>query len=215
MSYYPKSQIKTNLYTNGEELAYKNTGEPFKGYYYQISTGKYFSGKNPDDGIPLELTPYNPSIGDIPTAGVFYPSDLTTNPNNSDKLISLVNDVPTRPDGTAYPIQFSTKPYTNIASPRLIPSYSPAIPTNDDYLKGFYIRYFCKKNNELIYIEINQDTFNKLSNNDPLIASELYTPTRITWQLGNESANMNTIKGIEQDLKWYGFSQYFKGNFVS
>jgi len=55
MPYYPKSQVKTNLYTNGGELAYALNLEPYAGYYYQTSDGKYFSGKSPSSPASQEL----------------------------------------------------------------------------------------------------------------------------------------------------------------
>ena len=36
--YYPKSQIKTNLYTNGVEYILSTTKSGYSGFYYQIST---------------------------------------------------------------------------------------------------------------------------------------------------------------------------------
>jgi hypothetical protein len=47
--YYPKSQIKPNLYTNGEEYVIESTNSSYIGYYYLTSTGKAFTGRNPDD----------------------------------------------------------------------------------------------------------------------------------------------------------------------
>ena len=49
--YYPASQIKTNIYTNGTELVIKSDNQKYIGYYYKTSDGKYFSGKTPDDKI--------------------------------------------------------------------------------------------------------------------------------------------------------------------
>ena len=43
--YYPKSQVKTNLYTNGGELIVYSTKEEYKGYYFETSTGKKYAGK--------------------------------------------------------------------------------------------------------------------------------------------------------------------------
>ena len=42
--YYPLSEITPNLYTNGIDLAYKQTGKPYKGYYYSTTDGKYYTG---------------------------------------------------------------------------------------------------------------------------------------------------------------------------
>ena len=33
--YYPKSQIKTNLFTNGNEYFLSTNGESYTGYYYK------------------------------------------------------------------------------------------------------------------------------------------------------------------------------------
>jgi hypothetical protein len=41
----PKSQIKENQYTSGNELVEKGSFKPYKGDYYIISGDKYFSGK--------------------------------------------------------------------------------------------------------------------------------------------------------------------------
>lgn len=211
MAYYPKSQIKTNLYTNGGELAYKTTQEEYIGFYYRVSNGRSYTGKNPNDGVPIELVPFNPSVVDNNTEG--NPSFFAQPDQDYNQAITSVNDVPTQPDGTPYPIQVNSKPYPVKIQPRFLPVFSITQPTNDDYLKGVYTKYFCKKNNELFYLEINKNTYNKLISQDPEIAWDLYTPTKIVWQIGNPDANSNTVKIIEQNLKWYGFSQYFKGNF--
>ena len=46
--YYPKSQIKTNLYTNGDEFIRSDNRQPYTGYYYSTSKGESYSGKNPN-----------------------------------------------------------------------------------------------------------------------------------------------------------------------
>ena len=38
--YYPKSQIQTNLYTNGGELMTRLGKREYIGYYYEVSDGK-------------------------------------------------------------------------------------------------------------------------------------------------------------------------------
>jgi hypothetical protein len=65
MPYYPLSQIKTNLYTNGGEFSSINNDldrlSEYKGYYWKTSDGKYFSGKTPQDLPTFQLytLPYN------------------------------------------------------------------------------------------------------------------------------------------------------------
>ena len=44
--YYPKSQITPNLYTNGGEYMFASNSKEYIGYYYKISNGKIFAGRN-------------------------------------------------------------------------------------------------------------------------------------------------------------------------
>ena len=64
--YYPKSQITINLYTNGKEYFLINTQIPYTGYYYKLSTGKKYTGKTPDGGQGIELTPNTTISGEPP-----------------------------------------------------------------------------------------------------------------------------------------------------
>ncbi len=209
MAYYPKSQIKTNLYTNGGEYVYKSTRENYQGYYYSVSKGKFYTGKNPNDGIPYELIVLNDTLDSIGNAGSqpVIPQLLSINEANSNQLITFVND------GASIP-EFDTSNYPATPSPRFIPQYFKTKPTPEEFQAGKYNRYFCKKNNELIYLEISKDTYTQLVNNSPTIASDLYTPTSILWQ-DVPTLNYSAVISVEQNLKWYGFSQYFKGNFSS
>ena len=54
MSYYPLSQIQTNLYTDGTEFTTLD-GVAYTGYYFKTSTGKLFTGKTPQDLPNQEL----------------------------------------------------------------------------------------------------------------------------------------------------------------
>ncbi len=53
--YYPKSQIKTNLYTNGGEFIIESTGDDYVGYYWKTSKDEYFTGKTPQDSFIQKL----------------------------------------------------------------------------------------------------------------------------------------------------------------
>jgi hypothetical protein len=57
MSYYPLSQIKTNLYTNGQEftLTPYTPSNSYVGYYWSTSDGKFFTGKTPQDTPNSEI----------------------------------------------------------------------------------------------------------------------------------------------------------------
>ena len=56
--YYPKSQVKTNLYSNNN-FAILATRELYTGPYWKNSSGKYYTGATPQDLPTQELVPSN------------------------------------------------------------------------------------------------------------------------------------------------------------
>jgi hypothetical protein len=194
--YYPKSQIKTNLYTNGNELSTSTDNKSYSGYYYEISTGGKYTGKSPQDGpnillMPIE-NPINPSEP-------LKQSDI----NFGDNIILYSSD----------PLYLQSQ-YTK----RSIPLFNPTIPTTENQQQGQFNRYFCKKTNENRYLEIDFNTYNQLQSQDPKIAWDLYLPVQIIWLIqGNReqvyNSNKGSVQSIEQNLSWYGFTQYFKNDF--
>ena len=60
--YYPKSQIQTDLYTTGGEYVFLSTKEQYIGFYWKTSSGKFFSGKTPQDPSTQELIISIPSF---------------------------------------------------------------------------------------------------------------------------------------------------------
>jgi sensor histidine kinase YesM len=198
--YYPLSQIKTNLYTNGEEYAIASTNQPYKGYYYKTSTGQYFTGKTPQD-LPNELlqpiiTPTTLPAPEIQSAPIIN-LDLEDVKNFS--YISLTN--------------------TNVNKVTYIPFYSPQLPTQQDYQVGEFKRYFCKKTNETIYIEINKDQYDKLVSKNSQILWQLYLPFFIDWQLTGDKqqvakTNRNMVLLKSKNLKLPAFSLYLKEDYT-
>jgi hypothetical protein len=165
--YYPKSQIKENLYTNGGEYVIKSTNKEYKGYYYSTSNGNAFTGRNPNDGIPLQLIPF-PIDVNISSQDNFNISIGVKFPT----LITSVNSLRT----------LEYKPNEN-PQQRVLPSYSLTVPTLPEQELGVFTRYFCKKTNELKYIEINKETYTQLKDKNPKIAFDLYLPQQIIWQI--------------------------------
>jgi hypothetical protein len=186
--YYPKSQIKTDLYTNGNDFLTSTTQTTYKGYYYEISTGEQFTGRSPEDPPNIKLLP----ISDDPILSPETPSETLITQDGP--LIS-----PSLPN-------------------RNIPQFNPTLPNPQDQQNGQFNRYFCKRTNENRYMEIDFDTYSQLRVQDPKIAWDLYNPTLIIWLIqGNReqvyNSNKGSVQSVEQNLKWYGFSQYFKDDF--
>lgn len=229
MPYYPKSQVKTSLYTNGGEYVLITTGANYKGYYYLISTGKKYVGKIPTNGPSIEIVPLGTNLNISPQSPSLTPSEdpygFSRNTQNTNRMSFL--DI-SQDTSITYqvPENISTElnaplytPPSQVYLNRQVPTFSPSLPTNQDSANGYFMRYFCKKNNELKYIEINQATYTKLFNQDKDIAWDLYSPAEIKWQLTGDptqvsNSNLASITYIESTQNWVGFSQYFKNNFL-
>ena len=68
------------------------------------------------------------------------------------------------------------------------------IPTEDDYKKGYYNRYFAKKINEPRgYIEIDSDVYNSINEGKKEYDFRLYIVGSITWNLKNGTSEPNSI----------------------
>lgn len=157
--YYPKNKIKTNLYANIGEFVYSNDLSPFSGYYYSLYNGKFFEGKSP--------TKNNKQI--IPSSQALN-SETDPVPENKPNYL-LDSDNPT----TSY-IVISGQ------SRKLPTSYYPQ-PTEQDYRTGQFRRYFCRKVNENIFLEINKTDYEALFNQDPNYVFSLYIPFYLYWYL--------------------------------
>jgi hypothetical protein len=161
IKYFPKNKIITNLYTKGGEFSVN--GEDYIGAYYKTYGGKIYSGKNPVNGssqelLPIQSPPDNFSPTSITqTAGILYnnnTSDYINNPNLTDINTYEV------------PAQFYPK------------------PTDNDYQKGYIMRYFAKKRNDIGYvIEINKETYLSLINQDKVYDYVTYQAIDIFWQI--------------------------------
>ena len=229
MAYYPKSQIKTNLYTNGGEYVLFTTQEDYIGDYYEVSNGETYSGKSPNDS-PNELIikqPTSESPGISPEANKYAQTSYTNNSiilinsslelNNSEEGDGIKRTGVNPPLGS---IRFYNPDNSSeIALGRSIPLSNLSIPTQKDYNLGEFQRYFAKKNNQNIYLEISKETCDQLKNNDPKIAFDLYTAINLPWNLSGERdqtylTNKNVVTLIEERNKWYGFTQWFKDDFL-
>jgi len=196
--YYPLSQITSNLYTNGNEFAYVSDKLPYVGYYWKVSSGKYYTGKTPQDLPNNEIVP------------ISIPSQTSITPPNINNNFSYYNE-----DGISSEYMELTTP----PPPSLVPTYYPNIPTQNDYQIGEYRRYFCKKTNEIIYLEIDKDTYDKLVSKDSTVLYQLYQPFNLPWQLtGNKSqvfiTNKNITELASKQQKLPMLSEYLRNDFT-
>ena len=191
MPYYPKSQIRTDLYTKGEELRVFATKEDYIGHYWKTSKEEYFSGRNPYDGVPLELELY-PAFPESTFNTIVY--------SKGNEVYNILKDV-------------------DVTETLLIPSYVKPNPTKEDYEIGNFTRYFAKKNNENLYIETSKDIFEDLRKKNANYDYNSYLIFSLSWKLtGEESQVLSTNRNItlitEQNSKINGLGIYLKNNYL-
>ena len=195
--YFPKSQVKTNLYTNGGEYAISDSNTPYKGYYYKTSTGEYFSGRTPNETPSFRLVKINLTEPVTPSSFDFDRDNF-------------------------YLIEGGYAVSTNLSFNQLPPSspkQSYPVLTENDYKLGEFQRYFLKKGNETKFLEISLEDYRKYINRDRDVLFELYTPIQINWILTGDKeqvykVNQNIVAKAEREQNLPGFTQYFRDRFT-
>ena len=208
--YYPKSQVKTNLYTNGGELMVSSTKEDYKGYYHAVSSGKKYAGKAPNNRSSILLIPLIPldepllTSETTPQAIAFKPNFDSADPMLSENSL-IMND--------NYQNLTSSK---KLALTRFLPVSCYSLPTEKELKAGSYFRYFVKRTNEYKYIEISKEDYKKFQSKDPTVAFELYELVELPWNLSKNSlSNQRIVIDIQEQLQWLGFISYFNQDFGS
>jgi len=194
--YYPKSKIIANQYTAGEELVYLNTYIFYQGYYYIVADGRIYTGKNPNDGISKELQA--------------IPTGKQRNTDNAEVSTLNIQDLTeAEPSKLDYDDIRLNKGIENPFTSLIEPKYS--LP-NTNYPS--FIRYFAKRTNGSVFIEINKDTYNKLASKDRLYNWPAYTVFTLPWTTAQasrseiEAINTGIVYSTERSQKLYGLSQY-------
>lgn len=191
MAYYPKNRIETNLYTRGGEFAVSITGTEYTGYYYKLYNGTYFTGKTPNDKPNQELIPLTvTNASDNPVV-------VTLNQETNKSLQNYVGLLIKDPEDKKLPTPYYPK------------------PTEQDYKIGEIQRYFSKKINDNIFIEINQTEFDNLSTQNSAYLWQYYTTFSIPWEISGvkqevENININIVNLAEFNNKVPGFRSFIK-----
>ena len=194
--FYPKSQIKTNLSTNGGEYIYASNNLPYSGDYFITGDGKIYTGKNPNNKPNYLLIP--------DTSNDISPS--LSGSNFNPQSYPLVDDYYYYARGIDVP------------SPISLPTQIFPTPTEKEYQIGEIQRYFVKKINEIKYIEINQEEFEQYLNQQSTVSYQLYIPFSFPWVLtGNRSntykVNKKTIERVQTNNRFQGLKSYFNGKY--
>ena len=204
MPYYPKSQVTTNLYTNGGEFTTQqnNPLAVYIGYYWRNSKGQFFTGKTPQDAPTQLLFKFTNVDQEVTTVAPKLDINIITSADFQPEISSYIKLKSIDTSQTTY-----------------LPIYSPTLPTQQDYTNGEMRRYFCKKTNEIIYLEVSKDTYDKLVKRDPQILYQLYRPFNLPWQLtGDKEQVFKTNKNITELISVQGkfsmLAEYLKMDFT-
>lgn len=205
--YIPKSQITPNLYTGGEEYVIQSNNKDYIGFYHKLSTGEYFTGKNPNDSFVVPLIPS--VVEDFPDENVTKISGLGVDPD------PIGGEDLAKPWNT---VQYLASQDKNIYDneKKFIPRYYYPQLTEDDYSLGSFIRYFAKKANQNIYIEINKDQYDSLRSKADDWDYSSYQIFTITWTLKGPSPeevsniNKSVVAIVEREQRITGLLNYFK-----
>ena len=197
--YIPPSQYKTGFYSNNN-YNLSTTNKPYTGPYWVLTGGKPYTGDTPSFGSILLILPLDKQPPPpLPLGGdQITPDDVST--------IGI--------------LQPQSK-----SKPRLIPS--PFVPTVINSQDNQITRYFAKKNTSYEYLEIDLDTYSKITSRNQNIAWDLYEAVSITWVIKGEPANVQksnnlTVLNIEnissgrnpKGKNWAGFSQIFTKGYL-
>ena len=156
MRYYPLNRVKTNLKAVEESL-YLN-GKPYSGYYYETYDGQYFTGKDPIEGPSQRLTLLNIQGKD------------------SDDPLTIV-------DGNE---SYNSITNLNVAQIKTFKEPKPfyPAPTDVDYKRGAFVRYFAKKRDRAGFVlEVNKETFDSLQRVDSVYDYVNYEVISLFWQI--------------------------------
>lgn len=213
--YVPKSRIKENLYTPGDQFIVKSTGENYTGYYHSLFNGKFYTGRTTNDSNVREI------VSEVPEDVLFTPPEL----NEVNRIALFLNDPdPIVPENQW--IQRDVQTFLALNNeditddkPRRIPQQHYPTPTEDDYKLGSFTRYFVVKINELIYIEISPKSYKDITSRSSKIVWELYTPFKIQWTLDGIEENVFDINRdqvliTQQNINRVGLAEFLQNNYL-
>lgn len=171
--YYPSFRIKTNLNTSGTE--FQLNGKRYRGRYYATYDGKFFTGPNPVIGPnePLERIKAYTNQDAINSTGLTGEARKQFAINTKSQTID----------------------FTNSLEPT---SYFPK-PTDSDYRKGYFYRYFVKKINDKGYIkEISEQEFVEIEQGTVPYDVSYYQIESMLWKL---TGPLETVRLSQYDIR--------------
>ena len=179
MPYIPKSQITVSN-TNGGLLVFETNKQPYIGPYIKVNDGRYFAGSsNINLGPQLILADVdNVGAGERATKELGYGYNVK-------KFKILKKAIKNRLK--------KVKPLPTVKS----------VPSELDYDRGFYTRYFSKRINGNNYLEIDKDTYDSLQKRDSKYDYNLYEVGSLTWYITGTDVHRQNSLSIKNTERFF------------
>jgi hypothetical protein len=156
MRYYPLNRVKTNQKATSDDITLN--GQVYTGYYYETFDGELFTGKNPIQGPSQRLVKL-----EIPGGNTDKPLRIVDGNDDYNNITSL-----------------NTQQIKDFQTPQ---PYYPQ-PTDDDYARKSFERYFVKKRGQAGFvIEVDKATYDSLKDADSVYDYVNYEAISTLWQL--------------------------------
>lgn len=187
MSYIPQSKISVKTAIPdplGDNFVSKSQPTiPYSGPYIETSEGKYFMGTNfANKGVELFLI--TDSLGDF---------SATFAKGEDFNVYSSINSAP----------------YGFLKKITQIPAFKN-IPTEKDYEKGYYNRYFSSRvNQQFGYKEINVKTYESIKGQQGKYDHHLYNVELIKWAIKGNVHQINQLTLIQNEITFPYLSYLF------
>lgn len=169
--------------------------------YQKVSDGTYYTG-------PYWRT----------SKGKYY-TGATPDFIQSEELIPALNSKPAGTDATQP--DFVPEPYIPNLIGRTLPAYYLPAPTPEDYKAGSFLRYFYRRINQPIFVEISKEDYNALKQQDSKYDWAVTNPFTVLWTITGdkrhvEKTNQNVVLIIQQRAlnNLRGLTTYFQGNYL-
>lgn len=170
MPYIPKAKI-SYLNTNGNELVVMSNNNDYVGPYIKVNDGRYYAGWS------------NTNLG----SELF----LKTQEENGSILKQLIKSK------NVVKFKLLKPQIENRLRNTQLPPVIKNTPTDNDYLSGFFTRYFSKRINSYSYLEISKDTYDAINRKESTYDYNLYVVGSLRWYI----TGVNVIKQNSLEIK--------------
>lgn len=137
----------------------------------------------------------------------------------SEKLVPALNSRAENSDSTQP--EFVALPYTPNTIERTLPAFYLPSPTSEDYKAGSFTRYFYRRINQPIFVEISKKDYELLQQKDTKYDWAVTNPFTVLWTIAGdekhvEKTNQNVVLILQQraPVNLRGLVTYFQGNYL-